>query len=262
MVIIIGAIILAACVIAAVTVMQSSRVPQKTEEELERERIELRKKENHVCKSCYQYLNRMMNLMTKLHNQNKFDTLEKLADMPSEIYENKDMVMNRLDEEEQAHLRAFLESLQIEKQEDEKISVMVKDCEGLKKTFYDSLLPFYPYFYKEMADGRVRYSSLVNQKMLGIYRKLTGKRFRLGYQNKHNTGVAAFTREKERYQVYDKEGNLLCDASFVNGKFDKGYAVKPPEKEDPDWTVIRSGEYVDGVFNDTSIKYIYEKEVQ
>lgn len=135
----------------------------------------------------------------------------------------------------------------------------VRDPEGLRKVFQRMVLPFYPVYYDKL-DG-IRYTSLLNQTMLNMFHRLTGKKFRLGYKNRYRSGVTAYRWEGNRYQVYMEDGTKLCDAVFQDGKVWDGYACIPVEEQkDGDWEMIQAGTFRDGVFVDGALQYIYRKK--
>ena len=78
------------------------------------------------------------------------------------------------------------------------------------------VLPFYPVYYDKL-DG-IRYTSLLNQTMLNLFHRLTGKKFRLGYKNRYNSGVTAYRWEGSRYQVYAEDGTRPLRRSFPGRK--------------------------------------------
>lgn len=257
------AVLVLAAVIAAFWLQQQNKTKnvQKTEEELERERIERKKKEDQVCNACYKYLSHTMNRLARLFVRDRIDQQTELDPVPCEVIDNVDIIRRRLGPEEEAWLAGIGSFLRFEKEE-EKTRVMVEDPAALKEAYLQEMMPFYRYYHQQFSEGRVRYSSLLSQHMLAVYRKLAGKRFRVGHQNKHNTGVVSFTWDKDRYCVYDKNGVLLCNASFKDGKFYEGYALLPGENEEgSDWSVTRAGEFHEGVFEEKTIRYDYRVKV-
>ena len=101
----------------------------------------------------------------------------------------------------------------------------------------------------------------LNQTMLNLFHRLTGKKFRLGYKNRYNSGVTAYRWEGSRYQVYAEDGTRLCDAVFRDGKVWEGYACLPVEEQkDDDWELMQAGTFRDGVFVDGTLQYIYRKK--
>ena len=121
------------------------------------------------------------------------------------------------------------------------------------------VLPFYPVYYDRL-DG-IRYTSLLNQTMLNLFHRLTGKKFRMGYKNRYSSGVTAYRWKGDRYQVYAEDGKMLCDAVFKDGKVWEGFACLPEEgqKAGEDWQLMREGHFREGVFTDGTLHYIYKK---
>lgn len=120
------------------------------------------------------------------------------------------------------------------------------------------VLPFYPVYYTYL-DG-IRYSSFLNQTVLNMFHRLTGKKFRMGYRNRYSTGVTAYRWEGEKYQVYDAGGRMLCDAIFREGMLWEGYGILPDDSYgEEDWDLIREGMFHEGVFTDGKMHYVYKK---
>ena len=130
----------------------------------------------------------------------------------------------------------------------------------LKTAFYAMLLPFYPLYRSNFKE--FRYNTFLNREALELFRRLTGRKFRLGYRNRYAKGPNAFEWEGDSYRVYDSKGELLCDGVFEDGKIRDGYAVLPAEAgDDPDWVIRRKGSFKDGLFTDGAVEYIYQKPV-
>ena len=102
----------------------------------------------------------------------------------------------------------------------------VNDIEKLKQVFLQFMMPFYPYYYKQLSEGGLRHTALLQPNTLRLFQQLTGKKFRPGYRNRYTTGVRAFEWDKNRYKVYGKDGKLLCDAIFGTDGIIEGYGQK------------------------------------
>lgn len=130
----------------------------------------------------------------------------------------------------------------------------------LRPAFISMLLPFYPAYSKEF--GEFRYNTFLNRDALELFRRLTGRKFRLGYRNRYANGRCAFEWKGEQFRVYNKKGTLLCDAVFENGIIRDGYAVILEEStEGSEWTVLRKGSFKDGQFLDGALEYVYGKSI-
>lgn len=242
---------------------EKSRV--KSEEELRLEELERKKRENQACKACYQYLSRLINRLAKYHNQNRFEKLTRLDSYPKEFEEDMELVLNRVSGRQKELLTSLLSCLEATEEvneEETKKYVSVPDNDKLKQVFYECMLPFYPYYYSQMAEGKVRYSSLVSEDMLKLFHQLTGKRYSLGYHNKHNTGVPSYEYRNGRFRVYDKNNHVLCDASFKNGEFYNGFRLLPGQKDESgQWNVSRELIYEEGKEREKTVHYHYEKKI-
>ena len=125
------------------------------------------------------------------------------------------------------------------------------------------MMPFYPYYYKQLSEGGLRHTALLHPNTLRLFQQLTGKKFRPGYRNRYSTGVRAFEWEKDRYKVYRKDGKLLCDAVFGTDGITEGYGQKKyPDKTHPDWDIVEEGNWEEGTFQSGILRYEYKKIVK
>lgn len=195
-------------------------------------------------KELYYYLNQSMKTLYDADRQNDWDKLDPL-DRPSD---KAVAALDRLKEELPDKLYVLMSPFtDADNQE---------APQGLKEAFLSMLLPFYP-AYKDHF-GEFRYNTFLNRDALELYRRLTGRKYRLGYHNRYASGQAAFEWKGERYKIYDDKGMLLCDAVFDNGTIKEGYAVVPGTAgDDPDWSVVRKGTFKDGTFTEDTVEYIY-----
>ena len=149
------------------------------------------------------------------------------------------------------------------REEEGKLVGYVNDIEKLKQVFLQFMMPFYPYYYKELSEGGLRYTALLHPNTLRLFQQLTGKKFRPGYRNRYTTGVRAFEWDKDRYKVYGKDGRLLCDAVFDSDGIKEGYGQKKYlDKQHPDWNIVEEGTWKEGVFQSEILRYEYKKSVQ
>ena len=83
------------------------------------------------------------------------------------------------------------------------------------------------------------------------------------YRNRYNTGVRAFEWDKDRYKVYQKDGQLLCDAVFSADGIVDGYGQKKySDEKHPDWNIVEEGNWKKGVFQGKTLRYEYKKSVE
>ena len=133
----------------------------------------------------------------------------------------------------------------------------ISDREALKKHYLSMMLPFYPQYYKEMKG--IRYTALLSQDTLELFRRLTGKRYRMGYRNRFENGVTAFEWKGNRFKVSNKKGQILCDAEFKDGQFWNGYAFVNVQGDDEDWIIVQKKYYKDGKCIQGDVQYTYQK---
>lgn len=218
-------------------------------------------------KDLYHYLNQALKKMYQSNRKDQWEKLKILGVPALTVKEHYSEILSSLPEHQRGMVQNFFACIDMDGQpvverEDETEGVApgtVKDRAALKQVFLQMMLPFYPVYYKEVSD--LRHTSLLNQETLELFHCLTGKRYRMGYKNRYATGVTAFQWNKDIYQVYDRNGVLLCDADFKDGKVQNGYAVlKAEDYEDEQWDLYRKGTWKEGEFVDGTLQYLYKKK--
>lgn len=209
-------------------------------------------------KELYQYLTQVIKKMFLQYRRGSFHTFTRMS-VPSEsVQKHYDKIRQSLTPQSAAILDDLFACIDMEGNEEKKPGE-VRDPEKLKSVFVRMTLPFYPVYYDKL-DG-VRYTSLLNQTMLNLFHRLTGKKFRLGYKNRYPSGVTAYRWNGNRYQVYAQDGSMLCDAVFQDGKVWEGFARLPEEGPgEEDWELVRAGTFREGAFVDGTLQYIYRKK--
>ena len=192
------------------------------------------------------------------YRRGSFHTFTRMS-VPSEsVQKHYDKIRQSLTPQSAVILDDLFACIDMEGNEEKKPGE-VRDPEKLKSVFVRMTLPFYPVYYDKL-DG-VRYTSLLNQTMLNLFHRLTGKKFRLGYKNRYPSGVTAYRWNGNRYQVYAQDGSMLCDAVFQDGKVWEGFARRPEEGPgEEDWELVRAGTFREGAFVDGTLQYIYRKK--
>ena len=232
------------------TVSEPSGAKQETKPSgTDKEAEESEKKQYYLAKKeLYQYLNQTMNALYKADQSNSWDSLKPLGEPSGKALEVLDKVQEELPDTLWKLLVPFLE-------EDSR-----REPAGLKPAFLSMLLPFYPVFSDQF--GQFRYNTFLNKSALDLYRRLTGRKYRLGYRNRYPDGQTAFEWKGDRYKVYDDKGELLCDAVFQDGKIRDGYALtEEKDDQDPDWMIVRKGCYTEGQFTEKACEYRYRKPI-
>lgn len=217
---------------------------------------------NRQKEQLYHYINHELQILFVAYNKGEWDSLEKLGDMSSALYKEKESIIEGLPSFTGAMVKEYFSCIDF-KEEEGKVVGYVKDKEQLKKVFLHFMMPFYPYYYKQLSEGGLRHTALLQPNTLRLFQQLTGKKFRPGYRNRYTTGVRAFEWDKNRYKVYGKDGKLLCDAVFGTDGIVKGYGQKKyTDETHPDWNIVEEGNWENGIFKDGILRYEYKKTVE
>lgn len=219
-------------------------------------------------KDMFDYLNQVLKKMAYHHRKGKWKQLKYLGlpgETTMEYYERMIADLKPRSAQTMKDLFGCLDLTRAEKSEDPEAEQpkegIITDREKLLEVFLSMMLPFYPVYYREM--NTVRYSALLDFSTLDIFHQLTGKRYRVGYKNRHKSGAMAFERNKNIYKVFDENNQMLCDASFKDGRVWDGYAmIKDREASSHEWEVVSKGFYQEGEFTGSTISYTYRKPVQ
>ncbi len=268
-------VIVAAVVVVIVQAMSENRTGEKREKEgtgkkvrdLQVDAVEMKRKKEPVRedpevteakKELYQYLTQVIKKMFLYYRRGNWDTFTRVNLPSDKVMRHYDTIKKSLTTQSAEILDAYFSCVDREGTEEQKPG-QIREPERLKEVFLCMVLPFYPVYYDRL-DG-IRYTSLLNQTMLNLFHRLTGKKFRMGYKNRYSSGVTAYRWKGDRYQVYAEDGKMLCDAVFKDGKVWEGFACLPEEgqKAGEDWQLVREGHFQEGVFTDGTLHYIYKK---
>lgn len=225
-----------------------------SEEKNKREDLKLQQEISEAGNRVYSYINGLTKQMCCRYRENEWDSFSTFE--VSQSINEKDILLVKmlLKEKEKSLLDEILDCISIEQN-------TVLNKEELKKVFYCMVLPFYPaYFY--VFGEEIRYTAFLNRLTLNLFYQLSGKKFKVGYRNKYHNGVVAFSWDKDVYTVFDKDGKVVCKASFKNGKVYNGFGVEPIENEDLDWKVEKVGTFKEGKFQSGELNYKYQKACQ
>ena len=219
------------------------------------------KEKNRQKEQLYRYLNHELQGLFEAYNRGEWDKFVP-GEISSALYKEKDEIIAGLSSVTGKMVEEYFSCIDF-KEEEGKFVGCVKDAAKLKEVFLQFMMPFYPYYYKELSEGGLRHSALLQPNTLRLFQQLTGKKFRPGYRNRYTTGVRAFEWEKDRYKVYRKDGKLLCDAIFGTDGIIEGYGQKKSlDKEHSDWNIVEEGNWKDGVFQGGILRYEYKKSVK
>ena len=225
------------------------------------EKVNLKEK-NKQKEQLYYYINHELQTLFITYNKGEWDSLQSLGEMSPTLYKEKEGIIEGLPSFTGAMVKEYFSCIDF-KEEDDKVVAYVKDKEQLKKAFLQFMMPFYPYYYKQLSEGGLRHTALLQPNTLRLFQQLTGKKFRPGYRNRYSTGVRAFEWDKNRYKVYGKDGKLLCDAIFGTDGITDGYGQKKyADETHPDWNIVEEGKWKDGTFEGGILRYEYKKSVK
>lgn len=220
------------------------------------------KEKNRQKEQLYYYINHELQTLFATYNKGEWNQLEKLGDMSSTLYKEKESIIEGLPSFTGTMVKEYFSCIDFKKEE-EKAVCYVKDKEQLKKAFLQFMMPFYPYYYKQLSEGGLRHTALLQPNTLRLFQQLTGKKFRPGYRNRYTTGVRAFEWDKNRYKVYGKDGKLLCDAIFGTDGIIEGYGQKKyTDETHPDWNIVEEGNWENGIFEGGILRYEYKRPVE
>ena len=210
----------------------------------------------------YHYMTQELQNLVCVYNKEEWSQLKKLGEISQELYKEKNDIIEGLSTITGRMVKEYFTCVDF-REEEGKLVGYVNDIEKLKQVFLQFMMPFYPYYYKELSEGGLRYTALLHPNTLRLFQQLTGKKFRPGYRNRYSTGVRAFEWDKDRYKVYGKDGRLLCDAVFDLDGIKEGYGQKKYlDKQHPDWNIVEEGTWKEGVFQSGILRYEYKKSVQ
>ena len=210
----------------------------------------------------YHYMTQELQNLVCVYNKEEWSQLKKLGEISQELYKEKNDIIEGLSTITGRMVKEYFTCVDF-REEEGKFVGYVNDIEKLKQVFLQFMMPFYPYYYKELSEGGLRYTALLHPNTLRLFQQLTGKKFRPGYRNRYSTGVRAFEWDKDRYKVYGKDGRLLCDAVFDSDGIKEGYGQKKYlDKQHPDWNIVEEGTWKEGVFQSGILRYEYKKSVQ
>ena len=210
----------------------------------------------------YHYMTQELQNLFCVYNKEEWSQLKKLGEISQELYKEKNDIIEGLSTVTGRMVKEYFTCVDF-REEEGKLVGYVNDIEKLKQVFLQFMMPFYPYYYKELSEGGLRYTALLHPNTLRLFQQLTGKKFRPGYRNRYTTGVRAFEWDKDRYKVYGKDGRLLCDAVFDSDGIKEGYGQKKYlDKQHPDWNIVEEGTWKEGVFQSGILRYEYKKSIQ
>lgn len=243
-------------------IKDSDKQTVKDKEELKETNYEEKNNQNKLKEQLYRYINHELQSLFYTYNKDGWDNLSTLGEISSALYKEKESIIEGFPSLTGAMVKEYFSCIDF-REEEEKIVGYVKDKEQLKRTFLQFMMPFYPYYYKQLSEGGLRHTALLHPNTLRLFQQLTGKKFRPGYRNRYATGVRAFEWDKNRYKVYGKDGKLLCDAIFGADGIIDGYGQKKYiDETHSDWNIVEEGNWKNGTFEGEILRYEYKKPVE
>ena len=210
----------------------------------------------------YHYMTQELQNLVCVYNKEEWSQLKKLGEISQELYKEKNDIIEGLSTITGRMVKEYFTCVDF-REEEGKFVGYVNDIEKLKQVFLQFMMPFYPYYYKQLSEGGLRHTALLQPNTLRLFQQLTGKKFRPGYRNRYTTGVRAFEWDKNRYKVYGKDGKLLCDAIFGTDGIIEGYGQKKyTDETHPDWNIVEEGNWENGTFEGGILRYEYKRPVE
>lgn len=210
----------------------------------------------------YHFLNHGLRMMYRAYGENDWGSLEEIGDISEELYRKMQEIVKNLPEYAGSLVNELFSCMDFKDGSAGKTAVL-KEKEKGRKAYLSFMMPFYLSYYPVFYEGGIRYSALLSPETLKLFSGLSGKKFRPGYRNRYRTGVRAFEWEKNRYKVFDKDGLMLCDAVFEDGKPVHGFGqIRKEDPKSPDWEIVQSGMWKDGIYESSTVRYEYKKAVK
>ena len=222
----------------------------------------VRTEKEEASSEIYDCINKGLRKASSCWAKGELDQLEELGTLSLSVREYYDEIIQGLRDEQKEMLCHYRDAVDLREREDQLVVIPKEDAD-LEKLLFDSMMPFYPYYGKELQAGGIRYGSMLSKETLSLFHQLTGRKFRIGFHRRYRSGVDSFDWKGSHYQVRDPEGRLFCDADFEDGKLVSGYARMPADQDsDDNWKVYQAGIWEDGRLKDGTICYQYQKKVR
>ena len=135
------------------------------------------KEKNRQKEQLYYYINHELQTLFAAYNKGEWNRLEKLGDMSSALYKEKESIIEGLPSFTGTMVKEYFSCIDFKKEE-EKAVCYVKDKEQLKKAFLQFMMPFYPYYYKQLSEGGLRHTAFIVSVLFQVF-----KLFRKKIQN-------------------------------------------------------------------------------
>ena len=222
----------------------------------------VRTEKEEAASEIYDCINKGLRQASVCWERGELDQLKELGSLSLSVRKYYDEILQGLRDDQRELLIHYREAVDLEERED-RLFVSLKEDADSEQLLFDSMMPFYPYYGKDLQAQGIRYGSMLSREVLSLFHQLTGRKFRIGFHRRYRSGVDSFDWKDNHYQVRDPEGRLYCDADFVDGKLVSGYARMPADQgSDEDWKVFKAGIFADGRLKDGTICYQYQKKIR
>ncbi len=221
----------------------------------------VRTEKEEAASEIYDCINKGLRLVSNSWVQGELGQLKELGSLSLSVDKYYEEILQGLQDRQKQILSSFRDAVCFEKQED-RIRVGAGEDTDLEQLLFDSMMPFYPYYGKELHKEGIRYGSILSKDVLDLFHQLTGRKFRMGFHRRYRNGLDSFDWKDNHYTVRNPEGNLLCDADFEDGKMVRGFARLPAEETGDDgWQIYKEGIWEDGSLKEGRICYHYQKKI-
>ena len=237
---------------------EPGQMKQLTEER--EDKVDGREQRKNAGKVIYQFLNQNLRAMYECYQGGHFEQFPGITFPEKSLQEAMDVVKDQIHEESKQLMAGFEDLYDIVEEDGIKVGKL-KDYDKAKRWFENQMMPFYPAYY-QIFGNEFKYQTFLAQPMLRLFHQLIGRRFRIGFHNRYKTGVDAFRYHEGRYQIFNADGEMLCDGAFQDGKMTDGFCQMIDEQASTDdWRVIRRGRIQDGAFLPDDVRFEYTKPV-
>lgn len=221
----------------------------------------VRTEKEEAASEIYDCINKGLRVISNSWAEGDLGQLEELGSLSLSVDKYYEEILQGLQDRQKQQLTSYKDAVCFEKTED-RIRVLAGENTDLEQLLYDSMMPFYPYYGKDLHEEGIRYGSMLSKDVLDLFHQLTGRKFRMGFHRRYRNGLDSFDWKDNHYTVRNPEGNLLCDADFEDGKMVRGFARLPAEETGDDgWQVYKEGIWEDGSLKEGRICYHYQRKI-
>ena len=209
----------------------------------------------------YDCINKSLRIISSSWARDELDQVGELGILSPAAGKYYDEISGELPDNLKFLLAGYKDAASFEEREG---AIIVSAGEGadLEQLLYDSMMPFYPLYGRNLQKEGIRYGAMLSKEVLSLFHQLTGRKFRAGFHRRYRSGVDSFDWKDNHYTVRDSKGNILCDADFEEGKVIRGWARMPSDQDgDALWEVYQEGFWEDGSLKDGTICYQYRKSI-